>query len=152
MRDAIIVVLQSAWEAIAPDPYDRRDPVQYAYKSAKALTDWTPPANHIVLMVLHRAEVITDLIDQLQAHTPGSVLHAPPWLYGDGHALSGDWQLDTDAIIAMQPPHLIYDEDGNVTGSEPATRQKPNYGATWAGQKPRLPAGAFSKAFSKDFY
>jgi len=54
-------------------------------------------------------------------------------------------------LLAVMKDHVTYDQDGNPTGSTPATYENPNWGHVRFGQKERIFAGEFSDEFSEDF-
>lgn len=56
-----------------------------------------------------------------------------------------------DDILTLMKDRITYDEDGNPTGSTPASFEVPNWANGWAGQKQNRFARNHSREFSGEF-
>jgi len=69
----------------------------------------------------------------------------------DAWNLDGTFNTVPADILAVQKDFITYDQDGNPTGSTPATYAVPNFGHRFAGQDDRIFAGEFTDEFSEEF-
>ena len=136
MLDTWIYAKPADWAAI--DPEDK--PYRYAYDQAitgywKAYT-----GGYEVYNLIAPADQIAALVEDL-----GDVAHTFCWHQGNGlDALDpSEYQTIPDEVLAVMADHVTYDENGDVVSTEAATREIPNWGHQFLGQKERIFAGDF---------
>jgi len=69
----------------------------------------------------------------------------------DAWNLDGTFNTVPADILAVMKDIITYDQNGNPTGSTPATFAAPNFAHRFAGQEDRIFAGEFSDEFSEEF-
>lgn len=142
MIDAWIYALPAQWDALGGD----ESPFSYCHSQAVTGYWKTFPGGYEVYNVVGSEAEIQAIIDAL-ADTP----HVYAWTQGDGMDSLSAWPTDPENILAVMKDHVTYDENGDVTGTTPATLENPNWGHCFLGQKDRIFAGLFNTDFSGDF-
>lgn len=56
-----------------------------------------------------------------------------------------------DDILATQPDHVTYDENGNETSRTPSSFESPNWAQQWLGQGENEFAREYSREYSEEF-
>ena len=142
--DAWIFALPAEWDALATEEQP------FSYVHSNAITGyWVDPAPYKVYNVWGTQEDIQAILDALT-----DVQHVFAWGQDAKRYDSLDvWPTDPSVILSVMKPHITYDEDGNVIGSTPATKENPNWGHCFQTENlnQRIFAGTFSAAFSGAF-
>ena len=148
--DRMIACTKTVWDAIAPAE-GTKEIWHYPYSQAKT-GYWNTHSGKPVYNLIAKEAEFDALMAALEAHTPGAAVYVGWWDQGTGKS-SRDLAFMNDAttVVAIMPDHQLYDQAGNPAGTEPATVANPNFRHSFAGQKPRRVASAFSKGFSKGF-
>lgn len=151
--DAWIYAKPSSWSAIARGEGDPELFWYTAYQDAKVgfLLDY--PGGFRVYHTVGSEEQITAIVAALKDHDPTSVAHKFCWDQGPGTDSLYVFPTDPAIVLAVMPPHVVYDDDGEIVSSIPATLNNPNWGIVTAGQsvKDKIVAGGFSNGFSDGF-
>ena len=142
MIDAWIYALPAQWEALSTE----ESPFSYCHSQAVTGYWKTFPGGYEVYNVVGSEAEIQAIIDVL-----ADVPHVYAWTQGDGKDSLSVWPTDPANLLAVMKDHVTYDENGNVTGTTPATLEAPNWGHCFLGQADRIFAGDFSTDFSGDF-
>jgi len=119
-----------------------------------AATGWNDdPIGLVTYRVLGFQSQLDALVAALEAAEQGSTVVVGRWYQENGKPTrEADFIHDAADVVALMPDHIEYDEDGNVTGTRPATASDPNFLHSYAGQRqPKKTGLAFSKAFGKGF-
>lgn len=150
-----------AWVYVKPDDWNelRMDLVQDSETLSKSATSaftgaiagfWDPfTGGYEVYNVLaSRAdieEIVSNLTDVHAVYT---------WTQGPGtDEFNEDGSFNTlpPDILAVMKDHVTYDQNGNPTGSTPATYENPHWGHVFFGQGTRIFAGSFTDDFDESF-
>jgi hypothetical protein len=138
--DVLILADPAVWDTVYPD---RFAPTGF----------WqTAPNGHEVfnLTVQNKAEAQA-IIDALNADTPDSASILGVWIQGRRVTDKADYPHIPDDVVALMKPHEVYDENGDLVSSTPATQENPNWGHVYQGQGQRFFAGPFSSEFASEF-
>jgi len=149
--DTLIYAKPAAWEAIAPNEGAPIESWHLSYKDTKSGYWLDFPGGFRIYNVLADVDQITDLVFALQSEDPVSVARVFSWIQEKGTDSLLAYQTTPGDVLAVMKPNITYDGAGNPTGSVPASITAPNWGHVFFGQRPRIFAGAFSKAFSRAF-
>lgn len=91
-------------------------------------------------------------LDQFMIDHASDISARYDWVQGDGlDALDTGYETIPNEVIALMKDHIVYDENGDVVSTTPATFDTPNWGHVFLGQKERIFAGEFSDEFTGDF-
>lgn len=131
-----IYATPSAWAAIEPQDGQSKQAWHYAYTN-KAKWDWKMYQSvYKVYSVTAGKGVIDELLQALETAEPGSVAAVDSWFQGPGvgNYKQDEFPADPTRILSVMQDHVTYDQDGNPTGTEPATLDNPNWGCKFYGQ------------------
>ena len=74
------------------------------------------------------------------------------WVQGPGvDALDTGYPTIPAEVLALMKDHVTYDENGDITGTTPATYANPNWRHVFLGQSERIFAGEYSNEFTGEF-
>ena len=141
MKDAWIYAKPAEWDALATEE------APFNSVHSQAITGfWKSFGAYEVYNVVGSEADIQAIVDALT-----DVAHVYAWEQGQGVDSLDVWPTDPTDILAVMKDHVTYDENGDVTGTTPATTEAPNWGHFFLGQTGRIFAGAFNTDFSGDF-
>jgi len=144
-----------AWIYAQPAEWDAIDSETLSKAAARAYTGsitgyWdTYAGGYEVYNVLASRATIDEVTAEL------SDVHAVyTWVQGPGldqYNEDGTFNTLPADVLAVQKDRITYDQDGNPTGSIPATYEDPHWGHVFFGQGTRIFAGSFTDDFSEGF-
>lgn len=142
MLDVWIYALPAQWDALGTE----EAPFSYAWQNA-VTGYWLSSGAYEVYNVQAPQADVDAIVNALT-----DVQHTFAWVYAASGPTGYDnydaYPTDPAPILAVMKPHITYDENGNETGSTPATFENPNWGHVFFGQGERIFAGTFDEAFS----
>lgn len=149
--DVWIITTASSWDAIAPKEDDAEQIWHYTYRSA--ITGfWKSAGSREVYNVIGSQEQVQDLLTALEAAEAGSVSATYAWIQGPALDSLDYWPTDPTEVLALMKDHVIYNEDGSIDTTTPATIENPNWGHIFLGQGERIFAGEFDESFGEEFF
>jgi len=150
LKDAWLYAKPAAWDALDPGPeedWPHAGFSRYTYSQART-GFWKSYQTDYEVYNLLCTEAEFDAI--VAALGPDN---AQKFTWDQGSGLDSPvGQTIPAEVLAVMPDHIIYDVDGNPTGSTAATYSNPNWRHVFVDQQPRIFAGEFSYEFSEEFF
>lgn len=150
MKDTWIVVstalLDTLWAQAFPADVDTAIPDNVRLLLQSVRGHW---ANISPDEVINTSAPIEEVKAFMLAH---GLTEAYSWNFSAGTDDFDDFPTNPTRLVALMPPHITYDVDGNILSTTPATLDNPNWAHSFAGGGNRIFAGAHSADFNEDFF
>jgi len=94
-------------------------------------------------------------LDQFLTDNASDIFAVYGWTQGNGldNSIPADgYPTEPQGVLDVMNDHIVYDEDGNVVSTTPATFDNPNWGHVFLGQSERVFAGEYSLEFSEEYF
>ena len=94
-------------------------------------------------------------LDQFLTDNASDIFAVYGWTQGNGldNSIPADgYPTEPQGVLNVMKDHIVYDEDGNVVSTTPATFDNPNWGHVFLGQSERVFAGEYSLEFSEEYF
>ena len=146
-------IRKTSWDALAANPSVAPAEVQKLFRLGQVLEiDSVNPVDFTMINVIGSPAEIDALYNYFDPADKQSIWR---WNFDGTVDFDTEYAGQHNDILATEPDHVTYDENGNPTGSTPATFENPNWVNAWAGQGDanylQRHARGYSRGYSKGY-
>jgi hypothetical protein len=147
--------LDTAWDEAHPtDDSDIPADVQLLNQGVRGFWKDLPDSGSDYEVVNVVSDDIQPILD-FEAANAADIFAIYGWTQGNGldnDGTEGGFETIPQGVLDVMKDHVVYDENGDVVSTTPATFDNPNWGHVFLGQTERDFAGQFSLEFSREFF